>query len=111
MSEEKIEKGIYDVKSAEKEFYKCIEYENRICNGENVIMEANKFAVEKVFEISGKSPEIIWKNGVVANNDPITMETALRSLAIAKQVINDQILKDSANLAKDSLDELRKNKR
>ena len=47
----------------------------------------------------------------MANNDPITMETALKSLATAKQVINDQLLKDSANLAKDSLDELRKNKR
>ena len=76
MSEEKIKKEIYDVKSAEKDFYKCIEYENRICNGENVIIEANKFAVEKVIEISGKSPEIIWMNGVVANNNPITKETA-----------------------------------
>ena len=72
MSEEKIKKGIYDVKSAEKDFYKCIEYENRIYKGENVIIEANNFAIKKVIEISGKSPEIIWKNGVVANNDPIT---------------------------------------
>ena len=108
MDQEKIAKGIYDVTSVENDFYKCIEYEKRISNGENVIVEANKFAIDKVNEIFGKSPEIIWMNGVVANNDPITKETALRSLAIAKQVINDQLLKDSVNLAKDSWDELRK---
>lgn len=108
MSEEKIKKGIYDVTSAEKDLYKCNEYEKRICNGENVIIEGNKFAVDKVNEIFEKSPEIILMNGVVANNDSITKETALRSLAIAKQVISNQLLKDSANLTKDSWDELRK---
>lgn len=111
MSEEKIKKGIYDVKSADEDFNKCVEYENRIYNGENIIMEANNFAVDKIVEISKKSQEIIWKNGVVAYKELITAETALRSLAIAKQVIYDQFLKDSANLAKDSFDELNKNKR
>ena len=106
MSDEKIAKGIYDVASAKYDYYKCIEYEERIYKGEDLIIEANKFAIDKVNEIYGKSPEIINMNGVVATNELITKETALRSLAIAKKVINDQILKDSINLTKDSFEEL-----
>lgn len=106
MSDEKIAKGIYDVTSAKYDFYKCIEYEERIYDGENVIIEANKFAIDKVNEIYGKSPEIISMNGVVAINELVTKETVLKSLAIAKKVISDQLLKDSINLTKDSFEEL-----
>lgn len=108
MNEEKIEKGIYDVASAQQDFNKCVEYEIKICRGEKVVVEANKFAVDKINEIYGKSPEIIAVNRVVYKNEPITVQTALNCLAIAKKVINDQYLKDSANLVKDSVEELKK---
>lgn len=108
MNEEKIEKEIYDVVSAQQDFNKCVEYEIKICRGEKVVIEANRFAVNKINEIYGKSPEIIAVNEVVYKNEPITAQTALNSLAIAKKVINDQYIKDSANLVKDSVEALNK---
>ena len=108
MSEGKIIKGIEDVATTQEDLNKCMEYEKRICNGENIIIEANKFAIDKVNEIFEKSPEIILFNRVERKYDPITKESVLRNLAIAKQVVNDQLLKDSINLTKDSWEELKK---
>lgn len=108
MSEEKIVKGMCDVTKIEFDINKCIEYENRILTGEDVVLEANKFVVDKAFEILIKSPEIIILNGVVVNVEIITEETALRGLAVVKKVLNDELVKNSVKLTVNSWNELKK---
>lgn len=94
-------KDTKDIMDTQDDLNKCIEYEKRICNGENILLEANTFAINKVLEISVKSPEIILVNQVTPNNNPITVDSVLVTLATAKQVIYDQLNKEKIELTKD----------
>lgn len=73
-----------DVLNTENDLNKCIEYEKRIWNGENILLEANTFAINKILEISVKSPEIILVNQVTPNNNPIIVDSVLVTLATVK---------------------------
>lgn len=101
MNNEEILKDTKDIMDTQDDLNKCIEYEKRICNGENILLEANTFAINKVLEISVKSPEIILVNQVTPNNNPITVDSVLVTLATAKQVIYDQLNKEKIELTKD----------
>lgn len=101
MNQDELLKKTNDVLNSENDLNKCIEYEKRICNGENILLEANTFAINKVLEISVKSPEIILVNQVTPNNNPITVDSVLVTLATAKQVIYDQLNKEKIELTKD----------
>ena len=101
MNNEEILKDTKDIIDTQDDLNKCIEYEKKICNGENILFEANTFAINKVLEISVKSPEIILVNQVTPNNNPITVDSVLVTLATAKQVIYDQLNKEKIELIKD----------
>lgn len=101
MNDEEILKDTKDIMDTQDDLNKCIEYGKKICNGENILLEANTFAINKVLEISVKSPEIILVNQVTPNNNPITVDSVLVTLATAKQVIYDQLNKEKIELTKD----------
>ena len=97
MKEEEFIKDIHEINSTKEDYYKCIEYEEKIYNGENILIEANLFVNMKMMEIAAKSPEIIVFNKVEKNNNPITNKSVLESLGALKKVLDDELKKEGIN--------------
>ena len=65
---------------------KCVEYERRLLEGEDVIKEANEYAVDLFYRIKDRHPELIGSYKIYTHfNDPIR-EVVLANVVAAKCV-------------------------